>query len=519
MRAVASVQSSVSIIERRSNQEFSSSLGVPIEGVSLPLITRMVVAVVSPSPPPTSPPSLPPPLLPPQPPFEPPAPATPGARYEMVMKAGFKVAGDVATFDQDAFRAGLLTMFPQASSVALTVTPGSVNVEARLIMPSRNAALSAQTTLVSTPPSTLSANLGAPVQMTTPPVIQKEQIEAPSPPPPAPPPPYWPPPQPPPRAPPFPPSPPTDPPLDKVDGVTTAGAQTTVVQLAVSFGTVVLLLTMISGFMLAVLRRKNRQLKLAKSTRAGERPAFPTFRDVQSDPNQAVRLPHLGITSSTIRRGQMDSPVESVPSPDREARSQQSLFGVSNIPGAASTSPLYASRSSMSLSPSSIAAKELRIERLARARTEAIRKKSAMMERQGAPVQLASSQFRAHASRSGAFSPPASCAAGPSAAASPPMQDLTPYPVYRSRADALAARRIREMSTPPIHAPSSQEGRRLTHSAHQSSGSMCRSPARSPRRLSGANRIDPSNPSSRTPASSNVLSDRKGFESDRSMRI
>ena len=78
--------------------------------------------------------------------------------FRPIVRTTFSVAGDVASFDQAGFRSALLSQFSEAEDVTLTVTPGSVNVVATLIMRSRASAESAANRIATTPTSTMQSN-------------------------------------------------------------------------------------------------------------------------------------------------------------------------------------------------------------------------------------------------------------------------------------------------------------------------------------------------------------------------
>jgi hypothetical protein len=155
--------------------------------------------------------------LPPPPPPRP--PLSPDARYVAAITATFTVAGDVSSFNRNAFRDALATQLGVSPSViTLNVFSASVGVEATITYPSPAAASVAATTLAATPAATLSAALGVTVQAVAnvaPTVITVVASPPPSPPPPSPPPsppPPSPPPSPPPPSPPPSPPPPSSPP-------------------------------------------------------------------------------------------------------------------------------------------------------------------------------------------------------------------------------------------------------------------------------------------------------------------
>jgi hypothetical protein len=101
--------------------------------------------------------------LPPPPPPRP--PLSPEARYVAAITATFTVAGDVSSFNRNAFRDNLATQLGVSpSAITLNVYSASVGVEATITYPSPAAASVAATTLAATPAATLSAALGVTVQ-------------------------------------------------------------------------------------------------------------------------------------------------------------------------------------------------------------------------------------------------------------------------------------------------------------------------------------------------------------------
>jgi hypothetical protein len=87
----------------------------------------------------------------------------PGASYVAAITATFTVAGDVSSFDQNAFKNRLATqmnVFPAA--ISLVVYSASVGVQATITYPSLAAANAGATTLARTP-AVLSAALGVTV--------------------------------------------------------------------------------------------------------------------------------------------------------------------------------------------------------------------------------------------------------------------------------------------------------------------------------------------------------------------
>jgi hypothetical protein len=103
--------------------------------------------------------------LPPSPLRAPPPPLSPGNRYIAAITASFTVAGDVSSFNQNAFKDALATqMGVSPSAITLSVTSASVAVIATIVYPTQGAAQNAATTLAHTSTATLSAALGVTVQ-------------------------------------------------------------------------------------------------------------------------------------------------------------------------------------------------------------------------------------------------------------------------------------------------------------------------------------------------------------------
>jgi hypothetical protein len=105
-------------------------------------------------------------------------PASPGERYEVVMWVGFHIAGDIASFNEEMFTARLEIMFPQAVNIELTVRAASINVDARIVMPSINAAQQAESYLTSIPTMELSISLGVTVDEVNVLAVQEELVDA-----------------------------------------------------------------------------------------------------------------------------------------------------------------------------------------------------------------------------------------------------------------------------------------------------------------------------------------------------
>ena len=104
-----------------------------------------------------SPRLLPLPQTPPSSPRPPPPilPLKPGESLFFVLNVVFTVAGDVSSFDATGFRESLHRVFANASHVSLTLTQASVRLNARLRYDSLAGAMSAHTTLMNTPISTM----------------------------------------------------------------------------------------------------------------------------------------------------------------------------------------------------------------------------------------------------------------------------------------------------------------------------------------------------------------------------
>ena len=84
--------------------------------------------------------------------------------------------GSVADFDAPSFKSKLMLKFPQASDVTLTVTAGSVNVKAELVMRSESDAKAVQSTIRATSVAQLSAELGVAIQAKSDPTVSTELV-------------------------------------------------------------------------------------------------------------------------------------------------------------------------------------------------------------------------------------------------------------------------------------------------------------------------------------------------------
>ena len=137
-------------------------------------------------PPPSPPPSPPAPPPPPPPPSQPPLPpVTPGARVVQRVRTEMTVAGDVSSFNENAFKASLAAMLSgvDASDIRVTLSAGSVRVVVEILASSGSVASSVQQTIASTPQAQLSSQLGVTVESVSAPVVVAS-VEAASPPPP-----------------------------------------------------------------------------------------------------------------------------------------------------------------------------------------------------------------------------------------------------------------------------------------------------------------------------------------------
>lgn len=114
-----------------------------------------------------------------------------GQQYSYAVTYALTVAGDVASFDQAAFKAAFAsTVLGGAVSpndITLTVKAGSVSVDATIRAASQDAAGSLASTLGTLTPNALSTQLsaaGVTVEAVTPPTVGMILVTAPSPPPP-----------------------------------------------------------------------------------------------------------------------------------------------------------------------------------------------------------------------------------------------------------------------------------------------------------------------------------------------
>jgi hypothetical protein len=113
----------------------------------------------------------------------------PGARFVAAITATFKVAGDVSSFNRNAFQNALATLMSVLpSAITLDISAGSVVVQTTITYPSSAAAKTAVVTLAAKNTATLSTALGVNVQAVAN-VAQTVIIVHASPPPPPPPPP------------------------------------------------------------------------------------------------------------------------------------------------------------------------------------------------------------------------------------------------------------------------------------------------------------------------------------------
>ena len=81
------------------------------------------------------------------------------------MSVTFVAEGDVATFDASAFRTSLLSLFPAAIDVLLTVAAASVSIDSQIVFPAAHGgtvsdeAENVQNVLANTPADDLSASV------------------------------------------------------------------------------------------------------------------------------------------------------------------------------------------------------------------------------------------------------------------------------------------------------------------------------------------------------------------------
>ena len=147
-----------------------------------------------PSPPPKPPPPPSPPPAPPSVPPLPLPPMLPGASVSRTVRTEMTVAGDVSSFNENAFKASYAAMFSgvSASDIRVTIVSASVRLIVEVITPHEDVAQSVRQTVRTTSSSQLSANLGVTVEAVSQPVVIANVVDA--------------------SPPPLPPNPPTPPP-------------------------------------------------------------------------------------------------------------------------------------------------------------------------------------------------------------------------------------------------------------------------------------------------------------------
>jgi len=134
------------------------------------------------------------PLTPPLPHPPPYPPASPGASFQPVLAFTLTVAGDLSDFNEAPFKTLLVTLLGNGITeemVTLTLTSGSVQVDASVKAPTLAAANAASGVLGGSTPASLTSALGVSVTAATPASVSVVPVAAPEPPPPpeAPPPP------------------------------------------------------------------------------------------------------------------------------------------------------------------------------------------------------------------------------------------------------------------------------------------------------------------------------------------
>lgn len=82
-------------------------------------------------------------------------PGPPGATYVQRVITEFKLQGDIAAFDADAFKTALLAEFPSATKIDLRFTSGSITVVAEMEFSTEGSARAAANKVDTTPVSTM----------------------------------------------------------------------------------------------------------------------------------------------------------------------------------------------------------------------------------------------------------------------------------------------------------------------------------------------------------------------------
>ena len=218
------------------------------------------------------------------------------------MEVGFRLSGTVETFDASAFRAAMLTRFPRAAELTLTVTAGSVNVAVKMVMESPAAATAAVQLVQTTPPAQMQSTWfdsmpGLVVEAAPTATMTLRLVEAPTPPPPQP------------SSPPAPPKrPPAAPPVDETMRQLLQGLQ---VSGYVVGGVVALLLLWIclkrTGTAISDCARSHKEAAVRRRQRADER----WRQKVMRPPPLAER--HIGHGPPVPRRSriEMEQTIES----------------------------------------------------------------------------------------------------------------------------------------------------------------------------------------------------------------
>ena len=139
--------------------------------------------------PPLLPPSMPPrpsvprpPASPPFPPVVPPIPAMPGGAYQEEVAVDLTLGESIESIDTEALKRDLLSTFPSADEVILTLRAASVSVQARFITHNASRAAETAEAISRRTVSDLQTDIGIVVVAATKPVVLTVLTAAPSPP-------------------------------------------------------------------------------------------------------------------------------------------------------------------------------------------------------------------------------------------------------------------------------------------------------------------------------------------------
>ena len=121
-----------------------------------------------------------------------PFPAAPGSSYRSLVSVTFTADGEAEAFDAAAFKANLRKLFPKAIDVLLTITAGSVIIDALIVMPSTSSggltddATRVRNELANSSPEDLSKSLGVTLTAVSTPTVESGTVSLPAAPPPSP---------------------------------------------------------------------------------------------------------------------------------------------------------------------------------------------------------------------------------------------------------------------------------------------------------------------------------------------